>query len=585
MTKNPSLIPIDKLSPHPKNPRVLEREDVISEIERQLRAAGFDACHAITVRPANSGYEIISGHNRVKAAQRAGLSELPAWIREMDDETAFFQLILSNAQGELSPLERGMHALAATEKGSKTGKSVAAYAERIGKTAQAIHVEIAAARVASSLKSIGDCSGLVNKCTHLSEIHAAPSHCWSALADRLIQHDWSVEETKREVATIRQLKPPRGYEEIFPLEKLQLLQAQGEDVGEMTGNLVRIIERAYSDLRDGQFESELYQQQFTRWLAEYGPWDGAAIAAEGQRLYAQQRQARQESDRKANKLKRPVTLAEWKALKASEQSALLAVRNANAKMNKQKNDDIEWARWSWNPVTGCLHNCPYCYARDIAESIYPQKFEPSFVPEALAAPLNAAPPKEVAADLAWKNIFTCSMADLFGSWVPREWIEGVLEIARKANQWNFLFLTKFPQRFKEFQFPNNAWLGTTVDLQARAANAERALRSAEATVKWLSIEPLIEPITIDFSLFQWIVIGGASESSQTPEWKPPRKWVTELTARAQAQGCAVYHKTNLNLERLREYPGRREEESRRAPDAFHYLKETSPRSSVTVLTA
>lgn len=31
----------------------------------------------------------------------------------------------------------------------------------------------------------------------------------------------------------------------------------------------------------------------------------------------------------------------------------------------QVNDNIGWAKWSWNPVTGCLHNCDYCYARDI----------------------------------------------------------------------------------------------------------------------------------------------------------------------------------------------------------------------------
>ena len=64
--------------------------------------------------PAAVPYQIISGHNRTTAARRAGLQQIPAWVREMDDDTAFMQLVLSNAQGELSPLERGMHALAAT---------------------------------------------------------------------------------------------------------------------------------------------------------------------------------------------------------------------------------------------------------------------------------------------------------------------------------------------------------------------------------------------------------------------------------------------------------------------------------------
>jgi protein gp37 len=145
-------------------------------------------------------------------------------------------------------------------------------------------------------------------------------------------------------------------------------------------------------------------------------------------------------------------------------------------------------------------------------------------------------------------------------------------VVREAKQWNFLFLTKFPQRLKEFSpFPRNAWVGTTVDLQARVANAERAMRQVDAAVKWVSIEPLIEPITIDFSIFQWIVIGGASASTQTPEWKPPRSWVIDLTARALEAGCAVYHKTNLNSERLRNYPGVMTKEPDRAPAVFQYL--------------
>jgi protein gp37 len=169
------------------------------------------------------------------------------------------------------------------------------------------------------------------------------------------------------------------------------------------------------------------------------------------------------------------------------------------------------------------------------------------------------------------------MADLFGNWVPAQWIETVLDIARQADQWNFLMLTKFPQRMAEFEFPANVWCGTTVDCQARVANAERALRRISAPVKWLSLEPLIEKIEIDFSLAQWVVIGGASASTQTPEWKPPRRWVIDLTNRAMDAGCKVYHKTNLNDKRLREYPGFEDSEPTLAPSPFHYLRADASR--------
>jgi ParB-like chromosome segregation protein Spo0J len=63
----------------------------------------------------NGAYQIISGYNRTAAARRAGLKTIPAWVRMMEDDTALMQLVLANAQGELSALERGIHALAATE--------------------------------------------------------------------------------------------------------------------------------------------------------------------------------------------------------------------------------------------------------------------------------------------------------------------------------------------------------------------------------------------------------------------------------------------------------------------------------------
>jgi ParB/RepB/Spo0J family partition protein len=534
MNDAPQMIPIKSLTPHPDNPRVMEREDVIACIEGQLRERGvFDLAHSITARLVNDSYQIVAGHHRVAAAKRAGLKHVPAWVREMDDETAFMQLVMSNAQSELSLLERGMHALAATEKG-KHGTSVAAYAKRIGIPQQTVSNWIMAAEVAKVTRQ--QVTSLLDRTMHLTAIHAAPEHCWKALVERLLNDGWTVSETEEAVAQVRNVKPPRGYERLFKKRVLEEMAAAGRDVEELTKHLVRIIERTYAEIRDVQFKVEEYQGYFAAYLDQEGPWNARAMAADGERILEAQRKEKEEADKKAARLKVAVTLAQWKTLSTDEQRTLLRVRSDKAKLTKQTTDSIEWARWSWNPVTGCLHDCPYCYARDIAQRYYPQKFEPSIVPEQLAASLLGSPPPEAAQDTGYKNIFTCSMADLFGNWVPKEWIEEVLSVVREAKQWNFLFLTKFPQRLREFSFPRNARIGTTVDLQARVANPERAMRQVDAAVKWVSIEPLIEPIKMDFSIFQWVVIGGASASTQTPEWKPPRSWVIDLTARALEAG-------------------------------------------------
>lgn len=277
-----------------------------------------------------------------------------------------------------------------------------------------------------------------------------------------------------------------------------------------------------------------------------------------------------------------ITLDEWRETPKADRSAMLG-RAGKSALNKQENTDIEWADWSWNPVSGCLHGCPYCYARNIAFEIYPDDvgFAPTLWLDRLTGPRNQKVPADAERSVARKNIFTCSMADLFGRWVPDEWIRRVLAEVTANPQWNFLFLTKFPKRMAEFDIPENAWMGTTVDLQARVANAERAFDKVRARVRWLSIEPMLEPLQFsNLGLFDWVVIGGASPTRAvdgtpaTPAWAPPLDWIVKLHEQARAAGCKVYYKTNSGLAdaiRLREYPGR-DTEPAKAPEVFDYLR-------------
>lgn len=270
------------------------------------------------------------------------------------------------------------------------------------------------------------------------------------------------------------------------------------------------------------------------------------------------------------KTKSAYSIPDWNMMTELQRSTVIECAAGNSKFNEQETNNIEWAMYSWNPVTGCKHNCPYCYARDIAERFYEQKFEPTFLPDRLTAPFNTKVPNEAQYNIGYKNVFTCSMADLFGRWVPTDWIQAVLDTVAKAPQWNFLFLTKFPIRMAEFEFPDNAWVGTSVDCQARVKNAEDAFRKVNAKVKWLSCEPLLEPLQFSsLEMFSWIVLGGASKSTQTPEWRPPRAWINDIEQKAHEVGCMVYEKTNL-LERVKEYPGA-EVQHRELPDSLRYL--------------
>jgi protein gp37 len=230
----------------------------------------------------------------------------------------------------------------------------------------------------------------------------------------------------------------------------------------------------------------------------------------------------------------------------------------------QTNEMVDWARWTWNPVTGCKHDCVYCYARDIANRFYPEKFEPTYHADRLNAPRHTKAPN-LADDVpaiqrtAWRNVFVCSMADLFGRWVPDDWITNVLDSCRKSPEWNYLFLTKFPNRYENLDFPETSWVGTSVDEQKRVANAEKAFKKVKAKVKWLSVEPMRERLKFtNLGLFDWVVIGGQSKSSGAPEFHPEPWWALELAYEAHKAGCAVYFKPNT-FERpwnipVKEYP-------------------------------
>lgn len=340
----PILLGINVLVPHPANPRIIEREDVIATIEQQIRTKGFDPSYAILVRPIAESYQIISGHHRTIAARRAEQTSIPAWVREMDDDNAYMQLVLSNTQGELSPLERAIHAYEAC----KAGKRQDEYAKECGVTKVAVTFWVQAAEVAKA--SLVNLTELVPYATHLTAIHAAPEFCWPTLVERLLAERWTVEQTAVAVKAVRTIRPPRGYEHFFPVERLQDLAAAGENPPEITGTAVREIERAKSDIRDVQFAVDKHLAEFETWLTETNgaAWDVRAITTKKQDLIDRQRTLRDESIATVAKLKKAVTLPQWNTFTPAEREATLAVKNPNAKLLEQETDSIEWARWSWN---------------------------------------------------------------------------------------------------------------------------------------------------------------------------------------------------------------------------------------------
>lgn len=103
----PASLAIDKLQPGKYQPRTRMDEGALAELADSIRAQGL--LQAILVRPvpeATGRYEIIAGERRFRAAQLAGLAEVPVLVKSVDDHAAAAMALIENIQREdLNPLE------------------------------------------------------------------------------------------------------------------------------------------------------------------------------------------------------------------------------------------------------------------------------------------------------------------------------------------------------------------------------------------------------------------------------------------------------------------------------------------------
>lgn len=245
-----------------------------------------------------------------------------------------------------------------------------------------------------------------------------------------------------------------------------------------------------------------------------------------------------------------------------------------------KKTKVDWCESTWNPVTGCLHGCEYCYARKIAERFggYPsdEKLHELDVPQMIshrndeggwnpwykcAYPFSFSPTfcrYKLDEPQKWKkprNIFVCSMADLFGDWVPDEWIREVFEACDAAPQHRFLFLTKNPSRYKELEnlLPLHRrppavaemWFGHSYT----GTGDYKPMQLHLAHSRFVSIEPLLHDLSeqdmmIVAATNDWIIIG-AETGHRKGKVIPKKSWVDGIVYYAKRNNVPVFMKESL----------------------------------------
>lgn len=200
-----------------------------------------------------------------------------------------------------------------------------------------------------------------------------------------------------------------------------------------------------------------------------------------------------------------------------------------------KKSNIEWCDFTWDPVTGCRNDCSFCESRkrlshfkgdirfhlsderihiDEERSLYvittplakngssvpaPTGFYPTLHPYRLQQVIQKIKPA---------NIWVCHSGDLFGEWIPTEWILQVFEAAKQAPWHNYMFLTMNPNRYEELletgvlMPTDNFWYGTRLTERGNVF-------TADGYHTFLCIEPMrLFAERMEIPNVEWILLGG-----------------------------------------------------------------------------
>ena len=205
---------------------------------------------------------------------------------------------------------------------------------------------------------------------------------------------------------------------------------------------------------------------------------------------------------------------------------------------------IEWTESTWNPITGCTKispGCRHCYAERMAKRLqamgqpnYITGFNLALHEHALEAPLN------------WKTsqvVFVNSMSDLFHKDVSLDFILRIFDVMNRANWHQFQILTKRSGRLlqldRQLPWADHIWMGVTVENSDYRHRIDD-LRQTRAAVKFLSLEPLLGPLSnLDLTGIDWVIVGGESGPHARPM---EEKWALDVRDQCREIGVPFFFK-------------------------------------------
>jgi len=206
---------------------------------------------------------------------------------------------------------------------------------------------------------------------------------------------------------------------------------------------------------------------------------------------------------------------------------------------------IEWTEETWNPTTGCNKvsaGCKYCYAETMANRLqamgtpgYENGFNFSIMPERLEQPLKRKKATKY---------FVNSMSDLFHEDMPLSFLDKIMDVIKRTPRHIYQILTKRENKMADYfstrEIPSNIWLGVTVENKKHGLPRVDKLRGLNASIKFLSVEPLLEDLgEINLSGIDWVIVGGESG----PKARPMKEeWALNIKNSCEDQSVAFFFK-------------------------------------------
>ena len=206
---------------------------------------------------------------------------------------------------------------------------------------------------------------------------------------------------------------------------------------------------------------------------------------------------------------------------------------------------IEWTEATWNPTSGCTKisaGCKHCYAESMARRLqamgtvgYENGFRFNIVPSRLNEPLKKKKPTVY---------FVNSMSDIFHEKMPLDYLDKIFSVIKQTPHHTYQVLTKRADRMYEYlsqrEIPENVWLGVTVENKFDGIPRIDKLRNLDATVLFLSVEPLLEDLgEIDLTNINWVIVGGESGNQARAMDK---SWVENVKKQCDANDVAFFFK-------------------------------------------